>query len=60
MWKDIWKRINQNVMKKLDRNLIKQLALEKSLYWKEDLSVELINIIEQYLSNAKRVSTDAV
>lgn len=51
---------NQNVMKQLDRNLMKQLALEKSLYWKEDLSAELVNIIEQYLSNAKRVSTDAV
>lgn len=51
---------NQNVMNQLDRNLIKQLDLEKSLYWKEDLPDELVKIIEQYLSNSKRASTGAV
>ena len=39
---------------------MKQLDLEESLYWKEDLPVELINIIEQYLNNSKRIGIDEV
>ena len=51
---------NKRIMKLLDRNLMKQLDLEESLYCKEDLPVELINIIEQYLNNSKRIGIDEV
>lgn len=51
---------NKRIIKLLDRNLMKQLDLEESLYWKEDLPVELINIIEQYLNNSKRIGIDEV